>query len=56
MVRAANRGKLAWAETDKAEMQDLAQGCGRLSRQVAQLTSTAARKVRADRVMGQGDG
>ena len=56
MARAANRGKLAWAETDKAEMQDLAQGCGRLSRQVAQLTSTAARKVRADRVMGQGDG
>ena len=56
MARAANRGKLAWTEADKTEMQDLARGCGQLSRQVEQLSSSAARKVRADRAMGQGDG
>ncbi len=56
MARAANRGKLAWTEADKAEMQDLARGCGQLSRQVGDMASQSARKVRADRAMGQGDG
>ena len=56
MAKAANRGKLAWTGTDKAEMAALAKTCGRLSREISGTLGQAARRVRADKLHGVRDG